>query len=330
MAVLGVALREGFPALAGTGGDPAAALRASLAATSSDSPVVVLIHGWRLDPGRAARDPHRTVFAPAPASGWPGALGFDGRSVAEGLCIGFGWAARAAHLPTLLAEGRTGFARVCDRAEAAGAGLARLIGTIAVLAPGRRVDLLAHSLGARVALAALPALGPEAAAALGRLILLGGAEFAGRAETSIRGFPGPEPEVYSITARHNDLYDALFEAFAPRGGADGPALSRGLPRLRNWLTLQIDHPRFRAWAAGRGIVLSAPAPLICHGSFHADPGAMTLYRTILREREVWSVAALRDVPALAATEPRWSRLRTLLPRFPDAGANGGRRAARSR
>ena len=80
------------------------------------------------------------------------------------------------------------------------------------LAPGRPVDLIAHSLGARVALAALPHL----EAAPGRVILLGAAEYDARAREALDALISPSPpQVYNVTARANDPYDFAFEAFAP-------------------------------------------------------------------------------------------------------------------
>ncbi|HEU0221288.1 MAG TPA: alpha/beta hydrolase [Paracoccaceae bacterium] len=326
MAILSVTVRGGTVAPAGSGGTVDAALAASLKSLPEAAPIVILIHGYRFDPADPAHDPHRLIFAPAPARAswklpsWPGGLGFAGGAAAQGLCIGFGWPARAGHMRTLLASGRTGFAEVYHRAGALGGALAGLIEAIAERAPGRPIDILAHSLGARVAVAAMPHLSSRGGRALGRMILLGGAEFAGRAEAAFTAAPDTaQPEVYSVTARHNDLYDALFERFAPRGKGADHALARGMPRLRNWLSLQIDHPRVRAWAASYGIRLEAPDRRICHWGFYTLPGAMTLYAHILRERAVWSVAALRGTPALEEQEPRWARLRPL-PRPPRLGA----------
>ena len=134
-------------------------------------------------PGLAHADPHRSLFAFRPAAdhwkirSWPRGLGLAEDAGETGLGVGFAWPASASHLASLLARGRTGFAEVYDRAGACGAALAELVTLVQELAPGRPVDVLAHSLGARVALAALPHLGR----APGRMILLGAAEFDARA-----------------------------------------------------------------------------------------------------------------------------------------------------
>ena len=169
-----------------------AAPRASPGSTPG-APVVVLVHGYRYDPG-APRAPTRTArsspssrprLPPQSAAGRPGSAS-PTTAARPGWPIGFAWpAARAAPREPACGGGRTGFATVYDRAaayrRAAGRSWLRCVQR---LAPGRPVDLLAHSLGARVALAALPHL----AEAPGRVILLGAAEFDARArEVSLAG-----------------------------------------------------------------------------------------------------------------------------------------------
>ncbi|WP_198670505.1 alpha/beta hydrolase [Oceanicella sp. SM1341] len=297
---------------------PLAGLLRAARALPPGAPLLVLVHGYRYDPASPGACPHGSLYS---AGGWPAQLGFG--PAGSGLCIGFGWTARAPHLPELLRSGRTGFARVYDRAGETGAALAGLLNRLGAALPGRPVDILAHSLGARVALSALPHLDGPGAAALGRMILLGGAEFAGRAEAAFAAAPEQaRPEVYSIVARLNDPFDALFELFAPRGPGADHALSRRLPRLRNWLALQIDGPATRRWARSRGIALAAPSARVAHNGFYTLPGAMALYAGILREREIFSVAALRGSPALAEHEPRWARFGPLPP-MPGAGLGRG-------
>ena len=154
---------------------------------------------------------------------WPSGLGFADDAGESGLAVGFAWPASRPHLPCLLARRRTGFAVVYDRAGRFGTRLAALVALIQRLAPGRPVDLLAHSLGARVALAALPHL----EAAPGRVILLGAAEFDARAREALDALTCPAPQIYNVTARANDPYDFAFETFAPRRGRSERAVGRG-------------------------------------------------------------------------------------------------------
>jgi pimeloyl-ACP methyl ester carboxylesterase len=275
-------------------------------------PIVLLLHGYKFHPDRPDADPHRSLFALRPEHdgwkirSWPEGLGFADDAGETGTCIGFGWPASAPLIGSLLATGRTGFAHVYDRAAAFGERLAELIALLQRLAPGRPIDLLAHSLGARVALAALPHL----AEAPGRVILLGAAEFDARALEFLNRQRAPSsPQVYNVTARANDLYDAMFETFAPRRGWGERAIGLGLrAQLPNWLDLQLDRADVTAWINAQGIALNPRNARLCHWSFYTRDGALAVYQAILRRRPGWDIAGLRATPCFAAQEPRWSRL----------------------
>jgi hypothetical protein len=272
-------------------------------------PVVVMVHGYKFHPGIPHADPHRSLYAFRPTEhrrirSWPVGLGIAEDAGETGLGIGFAWPARAPHLATLLARRRTGFAEVYDRAGEQGARLAELIALVQRLA-GRPVDVMAHSLGARVALAALPYLDR----APGRMILLGAAEFGTRALEHLAAVRGTPPHIYNVTSRANDLYDAAFEAFAPRRGWGERAIGAGLgAELPNWLDLQLDRAEVTAWINARGVPLTRAEARLCHWSFYTRGGAFAVYQAILRRRAGWDIASLRAAPPLAAQEPRWSRL----------------------
>ncbi len=280
-------------------------------------PTVLLAHGFKYDPAHPCATPARTLYAaedpPETRGGrlasWPRALGLDG---AAGLAVGFGWPARAPLLPPLLREGRNGFAAAYAAAAAAGAGLAATVEAAARARP-QPVDVLAHSLGARVALSAVRALAAEGRvdvlARLGRLILLGPAEFAAEARAALAacarlGVQGPE--VYAFTARGNAPFDRLFEALGPWGM--GPSLGRaGLGERRpRWIDLAFDDPGFAPWAAAQGLPLAPAGAGPCHWSFYARPGAMALHRAILDRRPGLDVAQMRASGAPALT-PRARR-----------------------
>jgi hypothetical protein len=280
-------------------------LAAALARLAPRAPVVVLVHGYKFDPFHPARNPHSDLFTAGPRN-WTDGLGLADPSPEAGLGIGFAWPAAAAHLPHLLTTRRTGFAHVYDRAAGFGARLAELVALLQVLAPERPVDILAHSLGARVALAALPHLGTPP----GRMILLGAAEFDSRARAFLAAAPAAGPAIYNVTARANDFYDAMFETFAPRSSWSERALGLGLTGGRpNWLDLQLDRAEVTAWLNARGIPLEPARARLCHRSFYTRRGTFALYRAILRRAPGWDLGTLRAEPCLAAQEPRWSRLR---------------------
>lgn len=294
--------------------DLVSGLGAKLARLPRAAPVTILVHGYKFDPARPARDPHRSLFAfdPRPCwkiRSWPRGLGFADDRGETGLAIGFGWPAAAGHLASLGATRRTGFAVVYDRAADYGALLAGLIALIHRLDPGRTIDILAHSLGARVVLSALPHL----TQAPGRIVLLGAAEFDTRVHEALGALRAPAaPRIYNVTARCNDIYDAMFETFAPRRSWSDRAIGLGLgASLPFWLDLQIDRADVTAWINERGIPLTAAQARFCHWSFYTRRGAFELYRAILRRQPGWDVASLRHASCFAGQEPRWSRVRPL-------------------
>jgi hypothetical protein len=325
------ATRGGTLRLAGRAGDWRPALEAALAGVPQAAPVCILVHGfrftWRPEMGAGSHCPHSRLYleeAAAPErrlrparAAWPAALGFAEAGPDDGLCICLGWDARLSRSGVSLMRSR-GFAEVYRGAGVAGQALATLVAAVAEARPGRPVDVLAHSLGARVALTAT-AIAPNLP--YGRLVLLGAAEYAGEARRAVRILDraGSGAAVYHVLSRANDLFDALFQFLAPppaRAG-DRPlgaaGLGRGHPR---WLDLQLDHPEMRDWLARRGHGLTRPVERLSHWHFYADPGAMRLYRAILRERSAHAIPALRGAGVPEALEPRWCRLGLHVPALP--------------
>jgi len=278
-------------------------LDAALAGLPRTAPIAILIHGFRFSLADPAKSPHRHILALDPetdcwkAVSWPRALGFTGERADEGLCIAFGW------------ETAGSIWRAYDEAERAAAALAHLVDAIRDRAPDRRVDLLGHSLGARVALAALPDLDT---AAVDHAVLMAPAEFAPKAEAALASPAGRAAKFLNVTSGENDLYDWLLESFiAPvRGG--GQALGHGLAAGSNWIDLQIDHPDTLDSLAALGHPVAPPARRICHWSAYIRPGMLDLYRALIRDDLPFQLlrAGLPE-----ARSPRWSRL-LALPRMP--------------
>ncbi|MCC0076038.1 MAG: alpha/beta fold hydrolase [Rhodobacter sp.] len=281
------------------GGAPEPAIRAALTDLPATAPVVIMLHGKGYCPGRPAIDPHALIFAPRAGHGrsrfvsWPRRLGFalPGPHRPRGLCLAFGW------------ESTGSLRRATAAADTAALMLARLVQAIRRADPGRRVDLIGHSLGARVILGAVPLL---AAGTLDRVILLAGADFTDRARQALTSPAGQTAEFLNITTRENDLYDFLFErALSPLGRAG--ALGRGLGGAANWLDIQIDHPATEAALRALGLPLARPRARICHWSVYLRPGVFRLYRALLHDRARLNLPLLRA--ALATPQhPRWTRL----------------------
>jgi pimeloyl-ACP methyl ester carboxylesterase len=258
-------------------------LAAQLAVLPPGAPVLILLHA----------DPHRNILSATSARrapSWPRRMGF-GRGQ-PGLCIAFGWEAGGTLWRAYAEAGRAGVA------------LAALIGHIRALHDGP-VSIMAHSLGARVALAALPLL---AAGAVARMVLLAGAEFRACAQVALATPAGRSAEVLNVTSRENDIYDFLFERLlAPLSRS--PALGAGLD-LPCCLTLQIDAADHRAGLRRLGFRTADAARRVCHWSAYLRPGLFPLYRTFLLAPGTLPMPLLRGIlPDHQA--PRWSRLLAL-------------------
>lgn len=289
MGIVAVTARNGLP-------EATEPLGPHLAALPPGAPVTILIHGFRYRPGHRQSDPGRGLYADAPTGrphgvfSWPKRLGYT-RGV-KGLAVGFGWQAGgtlwAAHAEAL----------------AAGTALARLVQDLRRHHDGP-VHVFAHSLGARVALAALPHLAPGD---IRRAILVSAAEFQSTAQAMLATPAGSAAEILNVTSRENDLFDFLFERliggpFARMGATAGEGLAA--PNVAN---LQIDSAAHRETLRAMGFPLAAPARLVCHWSGYTRPGLFPLYRAFLHRPEALPLAPLRA--ALAAPAPRWSRLVT--------------------
>jgi hypothetical protein len=275
-----------------------AAIRAGLADLPPGAPVVVMVHGKGYRPGDARNCPHRLLFSDSYSPGrgryvsWARRLGLAGARGDRGLAVGFGWDS--------LADIWTA-TRAADRAAPE---LGRLITLIRRAAPDRPVDLIGHSLGVRVMLGALPLLH---AGAVGRMILLAGAEFADRARAALTTPAGAAAEVVNVLSRENDLFDWLFEtALAPLGG--WRALGAGLGDLPNAVDVQIDGRAARRNLARLGFRLAEPRLRICHWSVYLRPGVFPFYRALLNRRAELTLPALRAALA-SPVDPRWTRLR---------------------
>lgn len=313
MALLGISVSDNrMQSRTGAPGDLTTDLRRALAPLPPHAPVVIMIHGFRYDPNAPDADPHRLLFAPEPersctrVRSWPGGLGIA-PGCRDALCIGFGWegcAPRHALLPDWAQLGP-----VYARAGATGQSLARLIRRIGRIAPQRKVHVIAHSLGARVALGALPWL---ARAMRGRMILMGAAEFECTARAALDAcHPALRPEIINVTARQNRIFDRLLERLGP-APEPGPtpgrhvrALGRGLSRPEpGWLDLPLCAPQTREMLTARGIDLAPPSARISHWDFYMRAGALEFYRRLLLTQEHWPLETLRTALAPAAPRPR--------------------------
>ena len=279
-------------------GDPDAIIGRVARDMPRTAPAVVMIHGYTHSPFSPAHDPHSHILSLSPkANGrclsWPQHLGFGIGNRSEGLAIAFGWNARGTIWQAYEAAGRAGIA------------LSRTIRTIQATRPGP-VDIIAHSLGARTALTAATLL-PNGA--LGRVILLSGAEFGHCAARALASPAGQSAAFLNVTSGENILFDLLFQRLMQPPWRRAAALGRGLPSNRpNWLDLRIDCPATRSHLRHLGFHVPAPVRAVCHWSGYMRPGLFPLYRAFLRDRGSLSLTDLaqpvhRHDPRPPATAP---------------------------
>lgn len=271
-------------------------LTRALAGLAPGAPVVAMIHGYKYAPGRPGACPHDHILSLTPprdcwkAVSWPRHMGFGRGRRREGLALAIGWQATGSVWGAYARAGR------------AGAALGGVIGEIATRT-GRPVDLLGHSLGARVALAATEAAG---AGEIGRAVLMAGAEFTRNARRAARSEAGKAAEFFNITSAENALFDAMLRAALGTGARVLGAGLRDAPD--NWLDLRIDADHTRAALARRGYRIPAPKLKVCHWSTYLRPGLFRLYADLVRRRETLAIADLRRAMAEAGPA-RSSRLR---------------------
>lgn len=284
--------------------DPAA-LTAAIEALPPAAPIVAMIHGYRFSPGKGRHCPHDHIlsFTPAPgdrkAVSWPRHLRLGAPDA--GLAIAFGWRARGSI-----------WAAHAEAAQAARA-LAGLAALVRRIDPHRPIDVIAHSLGARVVLSALPQVD---AGSFGRIILMAAAEFRDQAEAAVHSPAGRQADIVNVTSRENDMFDFCMETLLS-GGLDC-SIGHGLANSHaNWFDLQIDRPEVLAALASLGYRLAPTRNRVCHWSPYLRPGLFALYRALLT-RQISPALLRAHLPT--GQEARWSRLiRASLPRLPLPG-----------
>lgn len=216
---------------------------------------------------------------------WPRALGFAQPDPMAGLCIPLSWHA-------------TGSIRRAYRTAAqAGRALAGIVDRIALLDPARPVHVLSHSLGARVALCALPWM---QTGQISRMVLISPAEFVETAQAALTAAAARNIEVIQTSSGENRVYDRLFE-LAVAGGrrrALGPGI---MPDARAWHELAFARRDVLCALATLGYEIGPARARVCHWSGYTRPGVFALYKDLLCTTTPLPLAALR--PALLPAAP---------------------------
>ena len=301
MAILGVTSQSGrlfCPE------DPATDLRLHLAQAlrhvPKHAPIVIMIHGYKYHPAYPANDPHKLLYSSDPethssnSTSWPLGLGFQKLTHEDGLAIGFAWEGKPS--TKILPKPRlSSFAHVYAQANRAGSHLGRLIDWIGELSPGRKIDIIAHSLGARVTFSGLLRAKNTN---MGRIILMGGAEYKSVVERYFRHINrSPKLEVFCVRTRRNAFVDFLFETFAPRPHPTDTAIGRGYQGPRaNWMNIRLDDPAMLTMLSTRGIGISPPTSmkLVDHWGFYNRAGILKFYQHLLRHRQSWRLSDMQQ------------------------------------
>lgn len=333
-------LRE--PAVPGANSDLhhylARSIERAAAELPAAAPVVIMVHGFLFDPkqviGAEPKDtdnPHGRLYHFTDGdeseeqrhhtASWPLGLGFaaEDASGRGGLAIAFGWQSQPGLASSLIQHFQNFYARAYDKGGLAAWILANLIRGVTALLPGHPIDLVCHSLGAHVVVRAIALAADRGldgvVERLGRVILLGGAEYVVEAQLMQRrlarlGLAGG-PVFYNIVSRENDVLDILGENFGPRTFGNSQVIGHnGLDieqPAANWMDLQIDSARLQGWMAAKGFTISGDRPdnVWDHWYYYTFRGNMAVYREILRNREAWRLTALRNAQIPEGVSRRW-------------------------
>ena len=276
---------------------PASAIRVMSAAARGTGPVIVMVHGFKYDPGHARFCPHRGIFATRSdpvcekRAGWPRHLGFGQGCADEGLAVAFGWRARGA------------LAGAQQAAQTAGRQLAGVIGALKSAAPARPVHVITHSMGSEVLLEALHHL-PRSS--VHRALILTAASYQSSAEAALNTPAGRSLELLNITSRENDLFDCIFEGLIPPPVPGDRAVGCGV-HMPNAVNIEIDCADTLRRLQTFGGHIAAPRARICHWSAYTRPGVMQFYKHALRNPQAVPLAGLQNALRQTSTK-RWARL----------------------
>ncbi|UWR21409.1 hypothetical protein [Sulfitobacter sp. S190] len=239
--------------------------------------IIVMVHGAKYAPGDPHHCPHRKILGPR---GWAAHLGAD----PDTLLVAFGWHARGGLRLAQVQARRDGklLARTLRHLRAAG-----------LLPP---VRIMAHSLGASLA---LEALHHAPAQSVGRMLLLNAAVHRDLAHDAMLTPAGRNAELVHLRSGENLLFDLAFERMIPGAGA----LGRG-PLCLPWTAdVRIDCPRSLAALARLGYPLAAPLRRVCHWSAYTRPGVMRLNAALLNDANALPLRTLQRLDAQDAAAP---------------------------
>ncbi|MEO0480646.1 MAG: hypothetical protein AAF196_14295 [Planctomycetota bacterium] len=324
-------------------------------------PIIVMIHGFLFDPYHTvnihpwhAHNPHRRLFhfedfarqhrLEHKAVPWPKDMHLRPDDEGEnGVALAFGWFSKPGLASSLKKSFVNHYVQAYDYATQTAELLIRTLAEFDRQLTEKGVknpfDILTHSLGSRVTMRAIHELSDIARIAedvkernaarallkrLGRIVILGGAEYVVDAQRAYRAlrtceeplgsesfedefsprFLGRDegPQFYNVCTRENDVLDLLGENFGPRTfgntnviGHDGLG---GEGRLNSrWRDIFLDHRKTKEWLRTKRdiTVLSENDAFWAvwdHWFYYTAPENNALYRGIYRDRDRFSLKTL--------------------------------------
>ena len=236
---------------------------------------VVLVHGFGYDPwARGDDNPH--VVGPL---GQASTFGLWRRDLVPArAAIGLGWYSVPVGWRGLWGAWRhrrwNRYRWAWDLAEQAGTVLAVLLRRL-----DGPVDILCHSLGSRVVIAAL---GADTALPVKNVVFMNGAEFA--VPAAFRARASRQVRFVNLVVKADDVLAKLDTAFAPVSRQGPPIGLAGLgARPNNWIDVALDDPQVQRWGATRGWHLAGdnPKQWADHWYTYRQPGNHGLIRAAL-------------------------------------------------
>ena len=262
-------------------------------------PIIIMLHGYKFFPGHPVHCPHNHILSlkRAPqfsrAFSWPLAMGLEENHTSG---LAFGWPARGS------------LQYAFDRAQQAGYDLAHMISQLKKIAPQRPIHIIAHSLGVRVAIAALKLL---AFGSVDRIITIAGAEFYCAVMKALETPAGKSAEFVNIASSENSLFDFLLQKLIWPDHAGDNAMGRHIPKRGNFTSLWIDNPKVLEGLRQAGFNIAAPRQKICHWSGYIRPGIFDFYAACLCRPQEIPINRIKMIAAMVDQSAANSKLKKI-------------------
>ena len=256
-----------------------------LSHTHSAQSITIMVHGYLFNYGDKIHCPHSTLFHPNKIKdtfrtrSWP----YELKPFANGnIAIGFSWPSRS----RLKKAYRT--------AQIAASELAQLIKRIRYSNPKIRINVMAHSLGARVVFEAFHHLAPGD---IKRIILLYPAEYKIPAEKALDTHLGRNAEILYVTSNENLIFEWFFSMCRLAGISAGPAFGIYEPDRFNVAKIDFTNKNLIFALRKHDICIGRKGRFTCHWSAYTRKGIFQLYAAWLFNPDRVSLFDLQKIIA---------------------------------